>query len=49
MLLSNDLETTNDKTAAARQQILNSKYAQPLLSNAFANKRVHSERIGVQQ
>jgi hypothetical protein len=40
MLLSNDRETNNETTSAARQQVLNSKYTQPLLSNAFANKHV---------
>jgi hypothetical protein len=45
-LLGNDGETSNETTSAVRQQILNK---QPLLSNAFANKHVPTETIGVQQ
>jgi hypothetical protein len=45
-LLGNDLETNFETTSAAKQQLI-IKYTQPLLSNAFANKYVPTETIGV--
>jgi hypothetical protein len=48
LVTGNDLETNNERTSTARQQILN-KYMQPLLSNAFANKHIPTETIWVQQ
>jgi hypothetical protein len=45
-LLGNDLETNNETTSAAREQILNT---QPLLSNAFANKQIPTATSPAQQ
>jgi hypothetical protein len=47
LLLGNDLETRNETTSAAGATFLVSKYRQPLLSNAFTNKHLPTESIGV--
>jgi hypothetical protein len=46
-LLSKDLKTTKHVLLGSR--VLISTYIQPLLSNAFANKYVPTETIGVQE
>jgi hypothetical protein len=46
-LLANDFKTTKQHPLLGNRFLI-SKYTQPILSNAFTNKRIPTETIGAQ-
>jgi hypothetical protein len=47
--MDNYLGKNNERTSAAREHILNKQVHTAVMSNAFTNKPVPTEMIGIQQ